>query len=166
MANKDVVSTSAPNNSAISANETVSSTIAPTSSPNVVSVAPNGCIMKFPVDDCVAPLTIKTTNYVDDYYIYLKSTSNSNNDMSFYAYGGTTVSVDVPLGKYKLYYCSGKNWYGIYYKFGAETVYCTSDELLNFWKDSYFVHGQTLELYEQPNGNFSTKNINDSAFPE
>lgn len=166
MANKDVVSTSAPNNSAISANETISSTVAPTPSPKVVSVAPNGCIMKFPVDDCVAPLTIKTTNYVDDYYIYLQNIINPNNDMAFFTYGGTTVNIEVPLGQYKLFYCSGKNWYGLDYKFGDETVYFCSDELLSFWEDNNFIHGHTLELYKQVNGNFGTKNINASAFPE
>ena len=80
--------------------------------------------------------------------------------MSFFYVGGdNSVTVDVPLGNYKFYYCSGRNWYGIDYKFGDETIYSTSSDTLNFYEDGDSVWGHTIELYMQEDGNFDTHDI-------
>lgn len=137
----------------------------PSPTPTVAPVPQNGEMIKEPYSERVAPLTIKTTDREIDYYIYMKNTVNSNNDISFFVYGGTDVDIYVPLGKYKLFYCTGDRWYGVQGKFGSETKYYTSDEVLNFWEDKYYINGHTIELYKQINGNFSTKDIRPFEFP-
>lgn len=126
----------------------------------------NGKILKYPSDERVAPLTIKTSGS-NGYYIYLEDFSNSNgkNDMSFYVKGGNTVDIDVPLGKYKFYYCSGKTWYGTTNKFGSNTSYCKADDIFDFYVSGDYVYGHTVTLYTVANGNMETENISEGQFP-
>lgn len=126
-----------------------------------------GAIFKYPSDACVAPLEIKTEGYDDNYYIYLEQADgNKYNDMSFFIRGGDTYEFSIPIDIYKIYYCSGKEWYGTKLRFGYETQYSTSDELFEFTHDDEYVYGHTITLYPVVNGNLSTEPIDASQFPE
>ena len=45
------------------------------------------------------------------------------------------------------------------------TVYCTSDDLLEFYSTYEYYNGVTLELWAQYNGNFETTIIDERNFP-
>ncbi|MCD8391006.1 MAG: DnaJ domain-containing protein [Firmicutes bacterium] len=128
----------------------------------------NGYVFKYPAHECVAPLTIETNedSYLN-YYIYLQYCGESQDyDISFFVRAGCTVDIDVPIGTYKLYYCTGYTWYGTDYKFGSGTAYSTSDDLLEFYYDDYSVWGHTITLYPVTGGNFDTEYINENEFPD
>ena len=125
----------------------------------------NGSILEYPSDERVAPLTVETSGS-NGYYIFLVDISNSGkNNMSFFVEGGKTVEIDVPLGKYGFYYCSGKTWYGKDHKFGTYTSYSKADGEFNFYVSGDYVYGHTITLYTVANGNLETESINESQFP-
>ncbi len=128
----------------------------------------NGHIFKQPTQECIAPFTIETqAQDSNDYYIYLQHCdgNSSEYDISFFVQGGNTVEIEVPLGTYKIYYCSGSKWYGTEYKFGENTQYSTSDDLLEFYHDNEYVYGNTITLYPVSYGNFETEYIDEYEFP-
>lgn len=117
-----------------------------------------------------------------DYYIYLeyqyhpahskesrslKSTASSpyENDIAFIVKAGKTVSIDVPIGVYKLYYATGKNFYGIKELFGEDTRYYESDEFLSFYLSGNYYNGCSITLWETYDGNFETDEISEKNFP-
>lgn len=137
----------------------------------------NGDILLSPSYKCVCPFTVSVLGD-NGYYIYLKYryapsnsvvsreyTGGNESDIAFYVAPGSSVSIDVPIGVYKLYYAYGPTWRGAYYKFGEDTQYCSSNDLLEFYADSEYYNGVTLELWAQHGGNYSTKSIDEDEFP-
>lgn len=163
------------------ANESGSS--APAPSPEFhapIISAYNGEQFQQPSYDCTCPLSVSVKGE-DGYYVYLQyqyqpgsSTttrqyvgggSGNGNDISFFVKPNQTAEVDVPIGVYKLYYASGETWYGEKLKFGPDTIYSSSEELLEFYSDDQYYNGVDLELWKQSGGNFSTHTVDESSFP-
>ena len=138
----------------------------------------NGHVFLSPQYMGLCPLSVSVADG-SSYYIYLQymhAPENSYNsrhetgygegdDLAFYIRSGETVELDVPVGVYKLYYATGDIWCGTQYKFGADTAYFSSDDLLDFYTTADTAYGVTLELWAQYNGNFETDEISESAFP-
>ena len=116
----------------------------------------------------------------DTYYVYLAyqrapayssekrvSTGKSptQQDIAFIVKPNSMAQVDVPVGVYKLYYCSGKTWDGIANKFGEDTSYAVADSLLTFYTTEQQYKGNSVELWKQANGNLSEQKIDGSEFP-
>lgn len=102
-----------------------------------------------------------------DYYILLEYTSTGEfgnlfgtKKFAFYVRSGDTATVAVPTGTAKLYYASGKEWYGFSDLFGDSTVYHTSDDVFDFSNYKY-----ELTLYPVPDGDFETHEIDPEDFP-
>lgn len=110
----------------------------------------------------VAPFKIKTTYSGYHYYIKLVERLNRQEILTAFIRSGETLSTKVPPGSYYLKYASGENWYGKKYLFGPNTMYSQADKILDFYPSGQYVHGYTIELYLQPDGNLPTKEI--SAF--
>lgn len=123
-----------------------------------------------------------TADSKSDYYIYLdyshtpsnsqerrqlKSTAASpyENDIAFIVKAGQTVSIDVPVGVYALYYATGKTFYGTQYLFGDETRYYKADKHLSFYLSGDYYNGHSITLYATYDGNFETDEISDKSFP-
>lgn len=87
-------------------------------------------------------------------------------DVAFYLKAGKQVSFNVPIGVYKLYYATGKDFYGTELLFGDNTQYFSSDELLTFYSDSEYYRGHTITLKSTLNGNFETVPISEDQFPK
>ena len=111
----------------------------------------------------VAPLTISTKGD-GYYYVKLKNTLTGKDSLAFFVYGGSEITVDVPLGGYDLVYAYGHDWLGVSKKFGKETVYSKADEPFLFYQDNGYINGWTVELYMQPNGNLGLEEISASEF--
>ena len=142
-------------------------------------------MLTWPSYERTCPLTVSVPSGKNNYYIYLRylhapsysveartpisggygaSTGNTD-DLSFYVQAGKSVSLDVPIGVYKLSYACGETWYGATDLFGAETLYYTSSDTLSFYADGDYYNGHTLELWLQQNGNFDQRSISASQFP-
>lgn len=123
-----------------------------------------------------------TADSKSDYYIYLdyshtpsnsqerrqlKSTASSpyENDIAFIVKAGRTVSIDVPVGVYALYYATGKTFYGTQYLFGDETRYYKADKHLSFYLSGNYYNGHSITLYATYDGNFETDEISEKSFP-
>ena len=116
------------------------------------------------------------------YYVYLKyqrapttstvsrtlksNASGKQSDISFIVAPNSIVKLKVPIGVYKLYYCVGTTWYGTNDKFGDNTRYYSSDGLLDFYADSKYYCGKSLELWAQAGGNFEDHSISEGNFPD
>ena len=125
----------------------------------------HGRILKYPSKEAVAPLEIQTSG---SGYFYFVLTNSGNKDsvvMKFFAHAEKTLSIDVPLGKYDLYYAYGDTWYGTEKLFGDETIRkkCEEPLLFSFDGDSYT--GWTLTLYPVKNGNMDTAYVSEDDFP-
>ncbi len=77
-------------------------------------------------------------------------------DIGAFLSTSTVLSFDVPPGCYRLWYCSGETWYGMTHYFGDDTVWYTSNEILTFYLDDTFAHGQEITLKPTVNGNLDT----------
>lgn len=80
---------------------------------------------------------------------------------SFYVRANDDIRVAVPLGTAKIYYASGKTWYGTDLKFGDDTVYSTSDDLFDFENYTY-----NITLYPVSDGDMYTYEISPEDFPK
>lgn len=107
--------------------------------------------------DCYSSLTIRSSSS-ESCYIKLKD-AYGNDAFSFFVRAGTTVEVDVPEGKFYVYFAHGTDWYGTDLLFGPNTTYSKDDELLDFTQYSW-----EYTLYPVSNGNFSETPISEDEF--
>ncbi len=108
----------------------------------------------------VAPLNIKTSaggGY--HYFVKLVNTTNNQELGSYFIRSGGVLDIEVPVGIYEIKYATGKQWYGVNYLFGPETVYSKAESTFNFSFDGYQYNGYTVELIMQQNGNLRTSGI-------
>ena len=155
-------------------------TPAPTASPKPMYVY-NGKMLITPEYECVSPFEIIADSNTD-YYIYLKyqrAPSNTTEkrslkskatypyegDIAFYLKAGKSVSINVPIGIYKLYYATGSTFFDTNLLFGNTTKCYDSDDLLSFYADSEYYRGHTITLKPVSYGNFDTDSIKKSEFP-
>ena len=129
----------------------------------------------------VCPFSVETRGD-NTYYVYLKyekapsnstisrtlksNASGRQSDISFIVAPNSKVELKIPIGVYKLYYCVGNTWYGTNDKFGEYTRYYTSNDLLEFYTDSQYYQGNSLELWAQVSGNFEDHSIPEGSFPD
>ncbi len=128
---------------------------------------PNSGTRLFPLfiseDTETAPFSVITGDE-GYYFIKLKDPQTSRDEFILFVHGGHSVTTEVPLGDYYLYYAYGDTWYGTNDLFGPETVYNKSDDLFNFYEEDGYVNGWTVELYLQNNGNMDTIEIGEDEF--
>jgi len=117
-------------------------------------VAPDSSVVK------PGSLTINTSEG-SNYYVYLDSKESTKKDVAVYIKGGDTITISVPMGDFKLYYCSGQTWYGKSEKFGSATVGSVANTTLSFGINTAY----TVTLYAVKNGNMGTKKVNMDNFP-
>lgn len=105
----------------------------------------------------LSAITIKSSTK-EAHYVKLKD-SKKNDILSFYVSPGSTVTVNVPVGSYYVYFASGNNWYGPEYLFGKETLYSMDSSIQDF--DKFTI---SYTLYPVINGNFQETPIDASEF--
>lgn len=110
-----------------------------------------------------APLKINTSNGYN-YFIKIKNIKTNKTVISAFINSGDSLDLRVPLGVYRVFYASGREWYGFENLFGEETIYNEANKDLNFQIQDGQISGYVLTLYKVSNGNLTTKNINKSQF--
>ena len=87
--------------------------------------------------------------------------------LGYFIRGGDTLDVDVPLGRYTLYYASAPSsapWYGEKNLFGASTSLYTSDDVFDFYADDEAYNGYSLKLYKVSGGNMVAEDISQAEW--
>ena len=128
------------------------------------SVFAHGKIIVDPVSPRVCPLTVVVSGR-DSYYVYMKSLTRWNDDISFMIDADSLVSLEVPLGSYEFYCATGETWQGQVNKFGPNTKYYKAKTTLDFTSDGEFNYGFRIELHGEFDGNLDRTVIDESAFP-
>lgn len=147
------------------------STQAPPTSTPVITPTPtaplprNGYTHYYLTVDPLAPLKITVPSGDEYYYVVLSSVVTRERIVSLFIHPGKTVEIDVPLGRYNIYYCCGTSWYGSELLFGDNGSYCTSDDVLVFDDDGEYYNGYEFTLYPVFDGNWDTRDVDYSDFP-
>jgi tetratricopeptide (TPR) repeat protein len=68
----------------------------------------------------------------------------------------STLSIELPLGSYRLKFASGDKWYGMKYLFGPTTAYSYVPDKMDFYISGDYARGQEIELIPQVGGNLET----------
>lgn len=112
-----------------------------------------------------APFKVITTAGAD-YFIKLVDAGTGVEAMALYARGGVPLSVDVPLGRYRLKYAYGRVWRSERHLFGPgqHTQFSQTDKVLEFRQSGGYVNGYTIELIRQAGGNMRTFDIERGQF--
>jgi len=76
----------------------------------------------------------------------------------------TILDVEMPTGRYKIKWATGKIWYGPEILFGPSTVYYESKETLSFTYNKLSYQGYELTLSKGPHGNMESNEIDKSKF--
>lgn len=114
----------------------------------------------------VAPFKV-TAAQNTDYYLLL--CQNQRVTFGYYIHAGETLSTEVPLGSYNLYYAcapSSALWYGESNLWGMSTDFYKSDELWDFIIDNGYYTGYTLTLSVSSAGNTRSYDSTRSAWDE
>ena len=143
--------------------------------------AEHGEILVRPAYECVCPFAVKTLSGGNSYYIRLRyiepeysaeirdsrirSSQGNEDDIAVFCTGGD-LEINVPPGKYELWYCTGSTWRGTDTYFGNDTTWYMSEELLEFSEDEEYVYGNTVTLYPVAYGNFDTTEVASYEIPE
>jgi len=128
-----------------------------------VKLPQNGVIKLYSNKSRLAPLKIIASG---NSHFYLKLVDNATGKavMAIFTSSSSRVDVDVPLGNYIIKYACGDSWYGEERLFGDETTYYVADEVFKFYQTDEGVSGYTITLYQVPDGNLQTKEIEASDF--
>ena len=129
-----------------------------------VDYPPNGDYQNLTGDFEIAPLMIATPNDRRYHYVILKDELTGKAAFSLFIHPGETVEVDVPLGDYRMYYATGRVWYGATHLFGPNTQYYKADTVLSFRLEGFTAEGHSIELIGQVGGNLSTSTANADDF--
>lgn len=132
-------------------------TVSPVTTPKPSKLPENGHVFIGAGLDRESEITIKSSTR-NSCYIKLKDT-RGNDVFSFFVRSGCTVTVDVPAGRYYVYFAYGDEWYGTSKLFGENTVCAKDDDLMDFSNYTY-----TYTLYPVSNGNFSETPISIDDF--
>jgi hypothetical protein len=113
--------------------------------------------------DVLAPLKIITKGK-SNYYIKILEEKTSKQVLTIFIRAGESASVDIPLGRYKIRYATGSQWYGEKHLFGANGLYKEASQISDFRLEENKAVAQVLELYPHVNGNLTSKSISDKDF--
>lgn len=130
----------------------------------LVAIPQNGSTREYFYDEAIAPLRIVTENQNIYYLVKVVEWTTKDTVMTIFIHGGKSVDVDLPLGEYEIRYAVGEEWHGYKYLFGPSTIYKKAEEKFVFDVLGNYVHGYTLELFSQVNGNLSTTIIDENEF--
>ena len=130
---------------------------------NKAQAISNGTVRLFANKDLISPLEI-TTSQEANYFLKLIDVNNKKNIMDIFLIGGTTTTINVPLGTYEIKWASGSSWMGYDELFGDETSYSVADHLFNFKLTENGVSGYSIILRQIRDGNLRTKKISKNQF--
>ncbi|MBR5868286.1 MAG: hypothetical protein IKZ21_02465 [Clostridia bacterium] len=106
------------------------------------------------------PLKIYTPSGYDSHYFKIYDTTNGDLVQRIYVREGDSITVYLPVGSYRIRYCTGKTWYGYDHLFGPEGQYVRFEEILKMEKNNHY----TLTLYQNNDANMEANPIAYDSF--
>ncbi|MBR0144575.1 MAG: hypothetical protein IJM21_10420 [Clostridia bacterium] len=106
------------------------------------------------------PLKIYTPAKYDSHYIKINDASTGDTYMTIYIREGDSITVYLPVGRYRIRYATGKKWYGFSELFGPDGDYLAFNETISIKKDMKY----TLTLYQIADSNLTTKALSQEDF--
>ncbi|MBS6954887.1 MAG: J domain-containing protein [Enterocloster asparagiformis] len=98
------------------------------------------------------------------YYLKFHCQSTGQTYIIFAHSGDVNINVNLLCGDYELTYAVGSKWYGKDHLFGTETRYYKCNSLFSFYHDGDVACGESLTLYQVPNGNLGIEEIDAADF--
>jgi hypothetical protein len=110
----------------------LSPTLPPTdpAGPSPVAIA-EGIVSKTMVKPALIPFQVHAAAG-NDYFVKLVNASNATEIITLFIRAGSTLKLSMPIGSYRLSFAAGDKWYGEVLKFGPQTTYWTSRQMLVF----------------------------------
>ena len=105
--------------------------------------------------DTKAPFKI-TTPSDGNYVMKIEDWDTKEFVATYFIRRSSTLSIELPLGSYKLKFAQGDKWYGTNFLFGPTTAYSYVPDKMTFYIDGDYVRGHEIELIPQVNGNLTT----------
>ena len=105
------------------------------------------------------PISLYCNPFASSFEQYRTELNAEYRYIKFYVYGESTVEIQIPWGKYTMYYATGETWYGQEELFGKDTVYSRCAGTFEF---SYSSTELTLHI---PDGNRVVYKIEANEFP-
>jgi hypothetical protein len=109
--------------------------------------------------DTTAPLKITTRDSDGNYVVKVLDWNSGEFVATYFIRRGSTLSIELPLGSYKLKFASGDKWYGMKYLFGPTTAYSYVPDKMEFYISGDYAQGHRLELIPQVGGNLETPSM-------
>ena len=106
-----------------------------------------------------APLQIRTRATDGNYVVKIVDWDTAEFIGMYFIQRGGTLSVDVPLGSYRLKFASGNEWYGEKFLFGPTTSYSYANQRLTFHLSGNYAEGHSIELIPRVGGNLTTESL-------
>lgn len=103
-----------------------------------------------------APFKITTRPSDGNYVMKIIDWNTGEFVAMYFIRRGGTLSIELPLGAYKLKFACGDKWYGEKYLFGPTTAYSYIADRMDFYVSGDYARGQEIELIPQVNGNLET----------
>ncbi|WP_237712343.1 DUF4493 domain-containing protein [Pedosphaera parvula] len=103
-----------------------------------------------------APLEVTTRSSDGHYVMKVQDWDTGEFVAKYFIRRGSTLSIELPLGAYKLKFASGDTWYGAEHLFGPTTSYSFVDEKMVFYQSGDSARGHRLDLIPQVGGNLKT----------
>jgi len=107
------------------------------------------------LDETKAPFKI-TTPSDGNYVMKIEDWNTKGVVATYFIRRSSTLSIELPLGSYKLKFAQGEKWYGEKHLFGPRTAYSYVPDKMIFYIDGDYVRGHRIELIPQVNGNLET----------
>ncbi len=104
-----------------------------------------------------APLKITTRASDGNYVMKVVNWDTGEFVASYFINRGSTLSIELPLGSYKLKFASGDKWYGTKFLFGPRTSYSYIPDKMTFYLSGDYARGHRIELIPQVGGNLDTR---------
>lgn len=106
-----------------------------------------------------APLKITTKASDGNYVMKIVDATTGEFVATYFIERGNTLSIEVPLGSYKLKFAAGSAWYGMKHLFGPNTSYSYIPDKLTFYVSGDYSRGHAIELIPQVGGNLDTRKM-------
>lgn len=91
--------------------------------------------------------TVSVANKLDDYiYVKFKSESLNKTIVEAYIHPDSTADIKVPLGRYRIVFASGDEWYGNEYIFGTDTAFYKLGNVTDIKIENNTMINQSIEL--------------------
>jgi len=106
-----------------------------------------------------APLRISTRESGGHHVMKVVDWNTGQFQGAYFIHRGTALTIELPLGSYRLKFASGEKWYGLKNLFGPETTYSCIPDPMDFYISGNYASGHGIELTPQAGDKLETRRM-------